>query len=226
MVILLHFFVNYAPLIYSLLALGLTLAIYRLIQARAEARQAVYGLEREIAQRHNIRAVTALSLVFFLAIAEAVLSVFLAPGMPGSSLLFTPTNNPLAIPTSTLPPELQATFGAITPVATMTPQAVGCIPGQIDITSPKAGSVIRGQVLLKGSADIPNFGFFKYEFALLGTDIWTPIQAGNTPVQDGDLGPWDMTAITPGDYQLRLVVTNNQGDASPPCVVPLRVLAP
>ena len=226
MIAILHYFVRYAPLVYFILALALLIVSRRVSLARAETRQAVYGLEREIAHRHTSRAVTALSLVMLLAVAETVLIVFLAPLLPGLSLLSTPTMNPLAVPTSTLPPELLATYGALTPVSTMTPQSVGCIPGQISITSPKAGGEVRGQVTLVGSATIPNFGFFKYEFALLGTDIWTPIQAGNAPIQDGNLGEWDTSEITPGDYQLRLVVMNNQGVASPPCVIPVRVLAP
>ncbi len=80
----------------------------------------LYGLERETAHRHTSQAVAAISLIVFLAVAELVLIVFLAPNMPAFSLLVTPTLNPLITTTSTIPPELLATIGVITPVSTPT----------------------------------------------------------------------------------------------------------
>ena len=43
---------------------------------------------------------------------------------------------------------------------------------------------------------------------------------------NGSLGQWDTTTLTPGDYQLRLVVINTQGQSLPPCIIPLRITAP
>jgi hypothetical protein len=43
-------------------------------------------------------------------------------------------------------------------------------------------------------------------------------------VRDDLLGRWDTTALTPGDFQLRLVVSDNQGQQEPPCIVVLRVI--
>jgi hypothetical protein len=43
-------------------------------------------------------------------------------------------------------------------------------------------------------------------------------------VVQGSLGQWDTTSVPPGDYQLRLVVTDNQGQALPACVISVRVL--
>jgi hypothetical protein len=109
---------------------------------------------------------------------------------------------------------------------TATAQATGCIPGQIDITTPKSGDTVNGSIELVGTADVPNFGFYKYEFAPLGSDTWATILANNKVIQDGNLGNWDTSAITPGDYQLRLVVSDNQGNNLPACVVPVRIIAP
>jgi hypothetical protein len=223
---ILHFFTSYAILIYLLLFIGLMFAIRSLVRARSEMGESLYGLEREAARGHTSQAVATLSLIIFLAIAEMVLTVFLAPNLPALSLLVTPTINPLITPTYTFPPELLATIGVLTPMFTPTAQTTGCIPGQIMITSPKPGDLVKGQVILVGTANIPNFGFYKYEFSPLGTDVWFTIQADRVVKQDYTLGSWDTSEVTPGDYNLRLVVIDNQGNALPPCVVPLRVATP
>ena len=226
MAAILHFFTSDAILIYLLLAIGLMFAIRSLVRARREMGESLYGLERETAHRHTSQALAALSLIIFLTIAEIVLTIFLAPNLPAISMLVTPTMNPLITPQNTIPPELLATLGVFTPEATPTSQTTGCIPGQIMLTTPKPGDVIKSQVILIGTANIPNFGFYKYEFATIGTDVWFTIQANREVKQDGELGRWDTSEVSPGDYNLRLVVTNNQGDALPPCVVPVRVAAP
>ena len=225
MAAILNFFTSYAIPIYLLLAMGLLFAIRGLVRARHEMSASLYGLEREAAHRHTSQGVAALSLVIFLAIAELSVTVFRA-FLPAISLLVTPTLNPLITPSMTLPPELLGTIGAITSVSTPTAQTTGCIPGQIMITSPKPGDMVKGQVVLVGAANIPNFGYYKYEFSALGTEVWYPIQASHTVMQDGELGSWDTSQISPGDYNLRLVVTDNQGIALPPCIVPLQIAAP
>ena len=57
-------------------------------------------------------------------------------------------------------------------------------------------------------------------------ETWATISAGREIVKNGDVGLWDTTTLTPGDYQLRLLVTDNQGQSYPPCVIPVRVIAP
>lgn len=226
MVEVLQFLYDYAGLIYLLLLLGAIFAIRQLARARGEQRQAVFGLEKELARRHTSRAAAALSIIGFLALAEFIVIVFLIPALPALTFLTDSTPQFGALPTSTIPPQLLETLNASTPAATAPAESTGCIPAQIMITSPKAGEEIRGQVTLTGTADVPNFGFYKYEFAPAGTELWTTVQAGNEPVQDNKLGAWDTSELTPGDYLLRLVVTDNQGEAFPACVVPVRILAP
>jgi hypothetical protein len=226
MATILHFFTSYSILIYLLLLIGFLFAIRSLARARREKRESLYGLEHEIAHRHTRQAVAGLSLLFLLMTGELVLTVFLAPNIPALSVLVTPTIDVLITPTITIPADLFTTIGANTPVITPTAQTTGCIPGQIMVTAPKPGDIVKGQVILIGTAYIPNFGHYQYEFAPLGKDVWATIQANPDVKQDAELGRWYTNEVIPGDYNLRLVVFDNQGNALPPCVVPVRVASP
>jgi hypothetical protein len=226
MAAILSFFSDYSILIYFLLLVGGILAGRSLSRARHELDESTYGLEIQAAHKHSTRAISALSLIILLALSELVLTVILAPNMPALFIRLTPTLNVLSTPTNTLSPELLATIGIFTPVAITTSQATGCLPGQIMISFPKPGDVVKGQVMLMGTATIPNFGFYKYEFSPLGFENWSTIQANNLVIIDGELGLWNTSEISPGDYNLRLVVTDNQTNARPPCVVPVRISAP
>jgi hypothetical protein len=79
---------------------------------------------------------------------------------------------------------------------------------------------------LIGTADIPNFGFYKYEVTPLGTETWATVSAGRDPVKNERLGDWDTTTLANGDYFLRLVVTDNIGTSLEPCVIAIRILNP
>ncbi|MBN2547738.1 MAG: hypothetical protein JXB15_01170 [Anaerolineales bacterium] len=165
-----------------------------------------------------------------LAVIEFVLVSFIAPVVPGAIPVPTATLNLLATPTITLLAPLtegeglQATVISTTPEPTNIP---GCIPGQIEIISPRNGQEVSGVIAVTGTANIPNFGFFKFEVKRPDETIWLTIQAGNAPVTAGKLGDWDTSRLTPGDYQLALVIVDNQGQASAPCAIQVRVgLAP
>jgi hypothetical protein len=139
----------------------------------------------------------------------------------------TETLDLLATPTTTLP---APTLNPIeTPQATPTPgelpAAEGCVAGQINLTAPVNGDRVSGSVTLRGSANIPNFGFYTYEIARPGETIWLPVQVGQQPVSKDVLGTWDTSSLTPGDYLLRLVVTDNLGNALTPCAIQVTVEA-
>jgi hypothetical protein len=97
------------------------------------------------------------------------------------------------------------------------------VENQINISSPLGGQEVHGTVEIRGTVNIPDFGFYKYEVALVGSDAWATIAAGRDKVMDGPLGQWDTATLSPGDYQLRLVVSDNQGRALPPCLIKIRV---
>jgi hypothetical protein len=218
-----QFLSTYEVLIYIMLAIGGLFASRWLWRSWNEWRQAVYSLEKEFALRRIGRSVAFLTLILVLLCGELMTASFIVPNLPASFFIATPTLDLFATPTGTISAEL-ATQIALTPLPIPTISgADGCIAGKLVITAPKAGSVISGIVDIQGTANISNFGFYKYEVAPINSDTWATITAGRDVVVDNSLGKWDTTALSPGDYKLRLVVTDNQGQSLSPCVIPIRV---
>jgi hypothetical protein len=129
----------------------------------------------------------------------------------------------LLTPAATLSPA-EATQAALSPVTQSVPSGMsGCIPDEIMITSPKPGDPVSGTVNITGTAKVPNFAFYKYEVAPLGTQNWATISAEREPKQNEQLGEWNTSSLTNGDYFLRLVITDNVGVSLDPCVIAVRV---
>ncbi len=221
-----RFLSTYEVLIYIVLAIGLLDFGRWLWRSWNEWRDAFYSLEREFALRRMGRAIAAVSLILILLCGEIVTASIIVPSLPAAFFLATPTLDLLATPTGTISAEL-ATQLALTPLPVPTVEGgEGCQPGKLTLTAPKAGTEIRGTVDIQGTVNIPNFGFYKYEVAPINSDSWATISAGRKIVVAGSLGQWDTTSVTPGDYQLRLVATDNQGQSLPACIIPVRVLPP
>ena len=228
----LRFFRTYEMWMYVILALAGLVYIRKFILGWEELRRAAFGLERESAQSHVNQSAGMLVLLFMMAVAVFVLVSFVAPAFPGSNPLLTPTMDLLASATTTLMAD--ATQEAASPppeesmseLATIEVSGDGCIPGQIMLTEPNEGAEVSGVLIVRGTADVQNFGFYKYEIARPGETVWLTIQAGREIKQEGELGQWDTRTLAPGDYMLRLVVTDNQGETLEPCVVRVRVNNP
>jgi hypothetical protein len=154
---------------------------------------------------------------------EVFMASFIIPGLPADVFLTTPTLDLISTPTGTLSAEMMTQFANL-PLQTVVANTSGCTPNQIMITSPQPSEQIKGSIELIGTVNVPNFGFYKYEIAPQGSNTWATISAGRTIVNKGSLGRWDTTALTPGDYKLRLVVTDNQGQELPVCIVPVRIV--
>ncbi len=229
----LRFFKDYEIWIYLLLILGGLVYIRKFILAWGEMRGAAFGLERESAQSRINQSASMVVLFLIIGIAEFVLVSFIVPSYPGANPLITPTFDILATSTNSLSVIPSGISGTqeITDNMLPSPSPVevgeeGCVPGQVIITAPQQNEEVSGIVKIEGSANIPNFGFYKYEIARPGETIWLTILAGREIVQEGELGQWDTGTLSTGDYMLRLVVTDNQGDSLPPCVIQVRVNNP
>ena len=219
---------QYEGWIYAVLGMAVLMFLFRFVRAWDELRRSTFGLERHMAQLRLNRAASVLVLLLSLAIAEFTIVSFVVPQEPASLMLPTPTADILATPTVTLPPTAQAT-PAPTPTSVplgAVPASEACIPGSVDITAPPRDGTTGGLIALRGSASIPDFGFYKFEYALPNQDIWQAILAGDAPVVDGDMGQWNAAHLLPGLYRLRLVVTDNQGLAQPPCVININIVPP
>lgn len=211
---------TYEPLIYIALAIGGLFAFRRMWHSWREWRDSVYGLEREFALRRLGQATAISILILGLVFAEFFIATFVAPSLPASDILATPTLDLLVTPAGTAAPGTTAL--AITQAV---PNGMsGCVPEQIMITTPEPGDVVRGIVEIVGTANVPNFAFYKYEIAPMGTQNWAPVSAAREPKTNESLGSWSTTSLTNGDYFLRLVITDNVGRELEPCVLAVRVL--
>ncbi|HLO30845.1 MAG TPA: hypothetical protein VK249_16995 [Anaerolineales bacterium] len=214
---------SYEPLIYIALAIGGMFAFRRMWRSWREWRDAVYGLEREFALRRLGQATAAAVLVLALIFVEFFIATFIAPSLPASDILATPTLDLLLTPAGTTSPA-DATRAALSPVTQAVPSGMsGCVPDQVMITSPEPGTDVSGTVEITGTANVPNFAFYKYEVAPLGTQNWATISAERNPKKNEKLGEWNTASLTNGDYFLRLVITNNVGASLEPCVIAIRV---
>ncbi|MGB8984692.1 MAG: hypothetical protein WCC12_22695 [Anaerolineales bacterium] len=214
---------SYDQLIYIALAIGGMFAFRRMWRAWREWRDSVYGLEREFALRRLGQATALAFIVLALFFVEFFVAVFVAPSLPAIDLLATPTLDLLITPAATLSPA-EATQGVLAPGTQSVPTGMsGCVPDQIMITQPEPGGVVKGTVDITGTANVPNFGFFKYEVAPMGTENWATLSAGREPVVNEVLGPWNTLSLANGYYFLRLVITDNVGAALEPCVIAVRV---
>ena len=212
---------SYEPLIYIALAIGALFAFRRMWNSWREWRDSVYGLEREFALRRLGQATALGLLILGLVFAEFFIATFIAPTLPASDILATPTLDLLVTPVGTVAP---GTTALVVTQAVVPNGMSGCVPDQIMITVPKPGDVVRGIVEISGTANVPNFAFYKYEIAPMGTQNWAPISADRTPVTNAKLGEWSTTSLTNGDYFLRLVITDNLGKELEPCILAVRVL--
>ncbi len=215
---------KYEVVIYLLLLLVSLFVFRALWRAWREWRQAYFSLEREITQRRLAQFAIFAALILILACGQTIVGSFIVPGLPASAVIGTPTLDLLAAPGGDVSPE-EATVLALTP-ASVAPAAgsEGCVPGQVEITSPKPGDSVSGVVDIVGTVEIQNFGFYKYEFAAPGSDLWATISASREQVKNESLGTWSTGTLVPGEYQLRLVVTDTQGQILATCIIPVRVL--
>jgi len=212
---------NYEPLIYIVLAIGALFALRRMWRSWREWRDSVYGLEREFALRRLVQASGLAVLILALVFAEFFIATFIAPSLPASDIMATATLDLLVTPAGTLSPDTKALV-----VTQAVPSGMsGCIPEKIMITSPQPGDpAISGTIKITGTANVPNFGFYKYEVTPMGSQNWATIAANRNPIKNGDLGEWNTASVTNGDYFLRLVITDNVGESLEPCVIAVRVL--
>jgi hypothetical protein len=187
-------------------------------------RSTIFSLEREQATERLTRSATLLGLALTLLLATFAATTFLGPAIPASERQ-TPLPTVSLLVTPSVAPAGDEALTTSTPLPAVVVDSAGCSNPLATILTPATGESLTGIVEISGTADIQNFAFYKYEYINLTPGaVWRAIQAGTKPIQQGSLGTWDTRLVIPGEYALRLVVTDAVGNAPQPCVILVRVL--
>ncbi|MGB7874421.1 MAG: hypothetical protein WBL25_08545 [Anaerolineales bacterium] len=96
---------------------------------------------------------------------------------------------------------------------------------QLTITSPLESQFVQGVVTISGSVTILGFSSYELAFAYENdpTQTWFELTSSSLPVFEGELGSWDTTTLTDGDYALRVRVFLLDGTVQETTVSGLRV---
>jgi micrococcal nuclease len=108
----------------------------------------------------------------------------------------------------------------ITATATITPTIPvppPCPNTRARLSYPTQDASLKGAVAIRGSADIDDFDYYKFEFREEAGGDWAFLARFDTRVRDGVLGYWDVSALPAGAYDFRLVVVNRSGNYPEPC---------
>lgn len=231
---------KYAIWLYAICAFGILIYLRAVFVAQRERAQAMFALERESAASRGYR--SAVMIAVLLAVAGVIyyVSSVLGPEVEAASeptptptalLLPTPTPSPgtpvptlipTLTPTRRPPPPQPTSISEITP----TPEVIAptCPNPQARLTYPGMNAVLSGAVQIFGSANIPDFDYYKFEFRQAGSSEWAWLQSNHAPVADGLLGVWDTSGLPGGTYGFRLVVVDKTGNHPPPCEITVTVV--
>ena len=221
------------------LILGIVAVVYlrRIVISLEEKRTAIFGLEREAAQRKVTAAASILVLVGLMTVMEFVVATFLAGELAQAPTFATSTIEVLTTPTTTLSGSIPSTTlsGLIptdaTPTPTIYPQAQiegidsQCVNDILEIDSPEHEAEVKGVVEIIGSVNTPSLGSYRYDFSTMGEPKWQTIAAGSGVHIDENLGNWYTSDLAPGPYMLRLVALDNEGNETSTCVIVVNVTA-
>ena len=244
---------NYAGLIYIGCVIGAAIYIRDILAARNDLQRSLYSLERESAGGRVVRGSIMIAVFGLIVIATYVLANVVAPQLPASLLDATPTSAfvlPTNTPTVTIQPTATRTAtpatagpGVTSPTAensvpqdatptSTTPSLppVSCPDPNVQLTAPAPGQVVSGEFQLFGTADEPNFAFYK--FTLKGPATGDVEQTAGDVVRQAKrndvLGSIDPALLLdqPGVYILGLVVVDNTGNEYPHCTLPIIIQPP
>jgi hypothetical protein len=206
--------------------------------ARRERENAIFTLERESATGRMVQALigflvtiiiiggvfyTSQTLVEEIPLPEATPTptalIVLPPSPTPPPLLPTPTPTDTPRPRPTLPPIETITSTLEIPLGV----PANCPNPGVRISEPGTNATVSGVIQIIGSANIPNFWYYKFEFRGNGFGDWTFIQRFDIPISGGILGAWDTNSVPSGDYEFRLVVVDKTGNYPEPCTLLLSV---
>ncbi|MCB0215719.1 MAG: LysM peptidoglycan-binding domain-containing protein [Chloroflexi bacterium] len=105
-------------------------------------------------------------------------------------------------------------------------QPAAC-PREIQIVLPKMNEHISGTTQIIGTASIPDFQFYKVEYAMGSNPLDSAYasigEVHRTAVTDSILATWYTGNMPAGSYSLRLTAVDNRGQALRPCDVRIHI---
>ncbi|MBL8093747.1 MAG: hypothetical protein JNL73_06225 [Anaerolineales bacterium] len=196
---------------FGLVGLACGWAIYR---AGRRLEDTPFGIERAEAEQKRAQAGVALAILLLLSAGLFWSTRYGAQALSGSL-------QPTAAPTVVLTPT------PITGAGAVSVDRSGCNPN-LQISQPADGALVNTTYEILGTANTPNLAFYKLEISGSATNgNWVTIHVGIKAVENGSLNAsFSPNPYTPGNYALRLTTVDNDGQASPPCVVSIQLDRP
>jgi hypothetical protein len=218
--------------IYSVLGLAGLIYLALFLRRTGDLRGAFFGLERERARSRLLRSGIMVFLVLIGIVSTFVVVTFAGPAVPITVLTAAvPTVSLLAEAEAEAAPNLEVPGLNPTPMTTTELLDAACQNPDATLTLPEDGDSVAGLIDIEGAADIDGFAFYKIEFkGISNEEVWRAISAGTETVCDEGcqiqylLGRWDTNLSMPGDYLLKLTVTDTSGNAPQPCIIGIRIL--
>lgn len=221
----------YSLYLYAAGFLALVLSLNEIREARRLRQETIFALEKEIAVTRTRRGIgSVVGALVFLALVTYVTYAQLPSETHPPTVEPTPTMMVIELPTSTpvtptptrtrIPTRPRATALPTTPIATPTsPPAPVCPNPGVRIIAPGVNQVLSGQIVIRGTARIDQFQFYKLEYGL-GEEPrqWNSIgEISRSPVVDDVLGTWNLAGFPAGPAWLRLTVVDASGNFPSPC---------
>lgn len=108
----------------------------------------------------------------------------------------------------------------------MSPVPDACPDSRAKITFPRTNSRLQGTVQIEGSAEIPEFWFYKLEYGIGDNpEEWHSISEPHyAPVTSEVLDIWNTDVLLEGVYQLRLTVVDITGNYPPQNICQVQIV--
>lgn len=248
-----RFVATHASWFYVFCGLGSAVCLVLFLRAQSGARQALFGLELEMATARRQRALGLFGLIVLVALAVFFITVVVEPRLPSgipeavtlvpeaytppptftnetptvtatvTPTLTTSVGTPAAQETLTAVPEDEEATPEPSPPATQAPGTF-CI-----IAEPPDGGEVEGEVTFVGSASTEQFLFYKLEAYGPQTEgVWASILGDivTMPVTNGVLGTANFGGWAAGGYSIRLVIVDTTSNEVASCYISITVPSP
>lgn len=230
MIVLLQLIRKYDLWLYGLCGLVCLFYLRRAWHARQTLAASFFSLEKEVATSQLLRSLGGALFCCLFVGSIYYVTRYLAPALelpevlraePTPILIPTPIPTPTpGPPTSGLAPTatrriVRPVLPTPTPPVTSTPEIMppSCPDPGAQLTAPGVNQVLHGLVQVRGTAQIADFDYYKFEFRGAGLESeWAFLQRHDEPVVEGLLGTWDVSMLPNGEYEFRLVVVRRDGN--------------